>query len=188
MNVYSISLFFHFLGLINLFGAMLMMHRVGARIRRAPTVEEVRLWLGFARTIQPFFILGSLLLLLTGLHMAGANWGFAQPWLLTGLGTVLALTPIGPVIQKPRFMAMGKAAAEAPAGPVPRNLAMMLTDPTPWRVASATAGAALALLWIMTQKPVGWIGCLAPVLLLAALGWFLGGSAASKDRAAAQGK
>ena len=73
-------------------------------------------------------------------------------------------------------------------GKEPRNLAMLLTDPTPWRIAGATGGAAFSLLWIMTQKPVSWAGCLLPVLLLAGLGWVLGGIAAGKDREAAQGR
>jgi hypothetical protein len=40
----------------------------------------------------------------------------------------------------------------------------------------------------MTHKPVGWVGCLLPVLLLAGLGWLYGGSSAGRDRADVQGR
>jgi hypothetical protein len=180
MNAYQVSLFFHFVGLISLFGAAIMMHQVGARVRRASTVEEVRLWLGFGRTIQPMFPIGSILLLLSGGHMAGSRWGMDQPWIVVGLTTVLLLIPVGPLIQRPRFMAMARAAMTSPPGPVSRELARLLTDPAPWSLQSLNAGAATGLLWIMTLKP-GWAGSVAAVVLLAAAGGAIGHALARLD-------
>ena len=187
MTLYATFLFFHFVGMAGLFAAGVMMHKAGSRLRRAPTVEEVRVWLGFARTVAPFFPVSALLLVVTGLHMAGSAWSFTVPWVMVGLVTVLALLPLGPLVQRPRFMAMGKAAMGAASGPVPPELRRALTNPQVWALAYMGTGAALGLLWIMTQKPLGWLAALAPVLVLGGAGAFLGARAAARDRAAGEG-
>jgi hypothetical protein len=185
MSVYSVSLFLHLIGVVCLLGAALMMHLMGTRLRTAATVEEVRTWLGFGRSIQLFFPVASIVLLLTGLHMAGSNWDFRQPWIVVALVALLGLLPVGPVIQRPRFMAMGMAAGKATPGRVPPELRALLLDPAPWRLLSATTGVGLGNLWIMTQKP-GWLGAVVPLLVFALLGWLYGGTLVSRDRQASQ--
>jgi uncharacterized membrane protein len=185
MSGYGISLFLHMIGVVLLLGAALMMHLMGSRVRRAATVEEVRIWLGFGRSIQLFFPIAALFLLLTGLHLTGTGWDFRQPWIIVALVGLLALLPVGPVLQRPRFMAMGMAAEKAGSGRVPPELRALLLNPTPWRLLSATTGVGLGNLWIMTQK-AGWIGSLVPPLLLGLLGWVYGGMLASRDQAASE--
>jgi hypothetical protein len=181
MTGYGTSLFLHLVGVVCLFSASVLMHYVGTRLRRAPTVQEVRLWLGFARGAQPLFPIGGVIMLLTGLHLAGAGWDFRQPWILVGLVILLALLPMGPLLQRPRFMAMGMAAGSAEPGPVPDALAEAILAPFAWRYLSATTGVAFGLLWIMTQKP-GWAGSLVPPIVLAILGWIYGGTVVQRDR------
>jgi hypothetical protein len=45
-------------------------------------------------------------------------------------------------------------------------------------------GVSVGLLWIMTQKPGGWIGALVPPLALALVGWVYGGTLVQRDRQA----
>jgi hypothetical protein len=181
MSGYGISLFFHLIGVVGLLGAALMMHAMGTRVRRAATVEEVRTWLGFGRSIQLFFPISSLIILLTGLHLAATGWDFRQPWIIVAIVGLLALVPIGPVVQRPRFMAMGMGAGKASPGRVPPELRALILNPAPWRLVSATTGVGVGNLWIMTQKP-GWIGSLVPVVLLALIGWIYGGMLVLRDR------
>lgn len=184
MSLTGTMLFFHFVGLICLFGAAIVMHLVGARLRRAPTVQEVRLWLGFARSVQPLFPVGGVLLLVTGAHLAGAVWSFGLPWVVVGLALVLGLLPAGPLLMRPRFQGMGKAAMAASPGPVPPELARLLTASFPWAYSSMTTGAALGIAWIMVQKP-GWTGSIVPVVALALAGWLWGARAAAGARGGA---
>jgi hypothetical protein len=181
MSGYGFSLFLHMIGVVGLLGAALMMHTMGTRVRRAQTVEEVRTWLGFGRSLTLFFPISSGILLLTGLHLAATGWDFRQPWILVALIGLLALVPVGPVVQRPRFMAMGMAAGKAGAGRVTPDLRALILDPFPWRLVSATTGVGIGNLWIMTQKP-GWIGALVPPLLFALIGWIYGGMLVSRDR------
>ena len=186
MSPYGISLFLHMVGVIGLLGAALMMHLMGTRVRTAATVEEVRVWLNFGRSITLFFPISSGIILLTGLHLTGTGWDFRQPWIVVALVGLLALLPVGPVVQRPRFMAMGMAAGKAAPGRVTPDLRALLLNPAAWRLVSATTGVGLGNLWIMTQKP-GWIGALVPPLLLALLGWIYGGMVVSRDRQAVEG-
>jgi hypothetical protein len=189
MSGYAVSLFLHLVGVVCLFTATVMMHFVGTRLRRAATVQEVRMWLGFARSSQPLFPIGGVLLLLTGLHLAGAGWDFRQPWIIVGLVIVILLLPAGPLLQRPRFMAMGMAAGSAEPGPVPVALSSAVMNPFVWKLLSASTGAAIGLLWIMTQKPAGWLGALLPPLALALVGWLYGASLLQRDsRAAGSGE
>lgn len=183
MSGYGTSLFLHLVGAILLFSAAVLTHFVGAKLRTAATVQEVRMWLGFARGAQPLFPIGGVILLLTGLHLAGAGWDFRQPWIVVGLVVLLILLPMGPLVQRPRFMAIGMAAATAEPGPVPPSLSEAILSPFTWRYLSGTTGLALGQLWIMTQKP-GWTGALVAPLVLGVIGWIYGGALAAKDREA----
>jgi hypothetical protein len=176
MSGYGISLFLHLLGVIGLTSAIIMMHGIGSKIRGAPTVQDLRLWLGVGRSVQVFFPVSGILLLVTGLHLAGAGWDFGQPWILTALILVLLLLPAAPVVQRPRFMAMGMAAGSAAPGAVPPDVSRLTLDPFPWRWHSMMTGVSIGLLWIMTLKPGTWIGALVPPLALAVAGWLLGGT------------
>ena len=50
MSGYTIAVFFHTLGVIVLFGGIMIQQRVAARLRSATTLQEVRLWMGFLRS------------------------------------------------------------------------------------------------------------------------------------------
>ena len=184
MSVYSVFLFVHFLGVIGLFAAAFVLFKLGTHLRRAATVEEIRIWLGLARSIAPLFPVSAVLLVVTGLHLAGSGWSFGLPWVVTALVTVLSLLPLGPFLQRPRFMAMGKAAMSADPGPVPLDLARAVSNGQVWTLAYMSWGAAIGLLWTMTQKPNGWVGATAPVIVLAGIGAMLGSRSAKKDGAA----
>jgi hypothetical protein len=184
MTLTSVMRLFHFVGMILLFGAGFTMHGIGTRLRRAATVEEARHWLGFARTTAPLFPVGGLLLLVTGLHLAGTIWSFTVPWVMAGYVTVALMLPMGAFIQRPRFMAMGKAAMTSPPGPLPVELRNAINDSLAWGFVYASLGAALGLLWVMTQRPATGVGAAAPVVVLFVLGFGMGGRVAARDRAA----
>jgi hypothetical protein len=143
MSGYGFSLFLHMIGVIGLLGAALMMHQMGTRVRTAATVEEVRIWLGYGRSLTLFFPISSGIILLTGLHLSATGWDFRQPWIVVALVGLLALLPVGPVVQRPRFMAMGMGAGKAAPGRVTPELRALLLNPAPWRLVSATTGVGL---------------------------------------------
>jgi hypothetical protein len=87
---------------------------------------------------------------------------------------------MGPLVQRPRFMAIGMAAGTAAPGPVPTSLAETILSPFTWQYLSATTGLAFGQLWIMTQKP-GWTGSLVAPLALGVIGWLYGGMLAKRD-------
>lgn len=178
MTGHTISLFVHLLGLITLFAALVIHQFAGARIRRAPTAERVRVWLGLVGSVKSLFPVGSILLLLSGLHMAGSGGMMTAPWVLVGLVTLLALMVVGPIMQRRGYGAVG-VAVQSQDGPVTPEMARTIAARGPWAAMSALTGAALGLVWLMTIKP-GWTGSLVALLLPAVVGAVLGRIAARR--------
>lgn len=173
MTAYEIALFIHFLGLITLFGAFVLMQRGGARVRQAATVGELRLWLGLLQTTRPMFPASSVFLLASGLYMTADVWTFETPWVVVGIVSVVAFAVVGPTVVGRGLGAIGAAAATAGEGPVPAELTERIAEPRPWIAMSAMNGAAIGLVWIMVTKP-GWAGAIGVVLGLALVGGIIG--------------
>jgi hypothetical protein len=172
MRAYDFALFVHLLGVVTLFAAVTLMQAAGARLRRAATVEHVRLWLGLARPVRVMFPLAGLLLLGTGLFMAAEAWTFATPWVAVSIVGFVAIA-VGGEVQGRHFAAVGAAAAAAGEERVPSGLARLVARPAPWRSGFAMNGAAVGTLWLMATKP-GWLGSVTAVLGLTAIGAIVG--------------
>lgn len=86
MTLYTLALFVHVLGALAL-GAANALLLVGlTRARRVSTVEELRLWSRLAEGTGRMFPLAALLLLVPGVYLVVAAWGWGTPWLDVSLG------------------------------------------------------------------------------------------------------
>lgn len=172
-QAYDVVLFAHLLGVVTLFAAVTLMQAGGARVRRAATVEHLRLWLGLIRPVRVMFPVASLLLLATGLFMAAEAWTFATPWVAVSIVGLVGISAVGGAVQGRHLAAIGVAAAGVDEEHVPSGLAQLVAQPAPWRFGFAANGAAVGILWLMTTKP-GWLGSVAVVLGLTAVGAIVG--------------
>jgi hypothetical protein len=173
MNAYNVALFIHILGVITFFLAVGISQRGGAQVRRAQTVEHLRLWLGLVKTTEGMFPAAILLLLATGLYMTADVWDFETPWVVVGLFTLAALMAVGIAVVGRRFTRMAEAATTAGEGAVPADLRKLIAEPVTWVGLSANNGAAIGVVWLMTNKP-GWTASILIVLGLALVGAFIG--------------
>jgi hypothetical protein len=79
MTAYALALFAHLLGVVTLFAAIALVETAGIRLRRAATVEQVRLWVDLTRSAAPLFPVAVLTVLGSGLFMAADSWTFNTP-------------------------------------------------------------------------------------------------------------
>lgn len=185
MSSHGVAMFVHLLGVITLFGGIGLQQRGGTRLRQATTVGEVRLWLGLLRPTGRMLPAAVVILLASGLYLTAQDWTLATPWIATATVTVLAMAAVGAGVLGRRFRAIGIASADAAEGPVPPQVAGLLRAPGVWAALSGVNGAALGVLWLMTNKP-GWATSVGVVVGAMVVGAAVGAVLARRGTPSAQ--
>lgn len=176
MTLYGFALFVHIVFAILLVGGSAYAHMTTALVPRARTVDGVRshvAWLyAFVKASGPM----AGVVLLAGLYLAfsGRWWGEGWPvvsLVLFALGGVAATA-----ILDPKVSAIRTTVDEAPDGPVTDDLRALLTDRVLTMVSWTLAGADLAIVYLMTNKP-GWGGA----MVVGAVGLLLGAGVGMRE-------
>jgi len=181
--LYPIAFSIHMLGLINLFGGMVLIQQGGARLRGASSWEDARTFLSVMLPALPMFGFGTLLLILTGLYMAHARWSFHAPWVVVALVTVVIFAGMGPMIAG-KTMRKLLAQAAGKSGPLPEATRMELSSRGLWGTIFFLNFGALGIIWLMAAKP-GWLGSVVAVVVMSVLGYVIGGAVARRATAGA---
>jgi hypothetical protein len=173
MAFYTLALFLHVVCALAL-GAADALLLVGlVQARRASTVAELRVWSGLAESTGRMIPLVALLLLVPGIYMVVAAWGWATPWIDVALGALVALALLGRTVLGPRLAAVHAGALQEPDGPIPAALRHTQSDPALWIAICTSTALLLGIVFLMTTKP-GLGGALATIAVALA-----GGAAAS---------
>ncbi len=176
MTLYGFALFVHIVFAILLVGGSAYAHMTTALVPRARTVDGVRshvAWLyAFVRASGPM----AGVVLLAGLYLAfsGRWWGSGWPvvsLVLFALGGVAATA-----ILDPKVSAISTRIDETPDGPISDDIRVLLTDRVLTMVSWTLAGADLAIVYLMTNKP-GWAGS----LVVGAVGLLLGAGVGMRE-------
>src|SRR5260370_38717811 len=126
MTNYSLTSFFHFVGLVMLFGGYGLEWIVSAFLRGATTTDQVRAWLRVYRTSLPVSGPGLLVLILSGGYLAQVTGAMKNGWMSASMITIAVALGIGFVFILPRVKAIrgalpeGSAALPANATALPR--------------------------------------------------------------------
>jgi len=185
MNGYGIAMFVHMIGLIALFGGLVIVHHGGTRLRAASTWEDARTWLGLLRPIRGMFIAGGVFLLASGMYMARVEWSFGTPWVVVGTIVVLLFLATGALVSGRIFARIGRASAQA-KGPISDEARALIRSPLLWSSTFGMNGGALGMVWLMTTKP-GWTGSIGIPLAATVLGSLIGLGMTRSGRARAVG-
>ena len=172
MNREGIVLFIHILGVVAVFGGLVLFQNTGRRLRAAPTWAEARAWLSLLRQVPGMFIGGSVMLLASGLELARVQWGLTTPWVVVAVITVLSVALFGIFGLRPSLARLASLSNER-EGAIPAEMRVVFTAPSLWSPIFAMNGAVLGVLWLMTNKP-GWTISIGVPLALAAVGAVLG--------------
>lgn len=171
MTLYTLALFLHICGALALgaIDALLLIGLTG--VRRASTVEETRLWSGLADRTARVIPLAALLLVVPGVYLVFAAWGWTIPWIDTALGAVLVLGLLGRGILETRLAALHAEALRAANGSIPAALHERRTDRTLWIVCWLFTMLFLGVVFLMTNKPdlIGSLITIAVALIVGAM-------------------
>ena len=185
MNAYAIAMFVHMIGLIALFGGLVIIHHGGVRLRAAGTWQEARTWLDLLRPTRNMFIAGAVFLLGSGMFMARAQWTMRMPWIVVGMIVVLMFLATGALVSGRIFARIARAAAQA-QGPISDEARALIHSPLLWSSVFGMNGGALGMVWLMTTKP-GWTGSIGIPLAATVLGSLIGLGMTRSGRARAVG-
>ena len=173
MTLYGFALFVHVVFAIVLVGGSVWAHVAFGFALRSPRVECARSLVGwlyaFVKASGP--IAGVVLLAALYLAFDGGWWGRGWPvvsLVLFALGGVAATG-----IADPRALAIKDRLAEVPDGPVTEEVRALMVDRTLTMVMWVLAGADLAIVFLMTNKP-GWTGSIVVAAVGLALGTLMG--------------
>ncbi len=152
---YEVGLFFHILGVFGIAGGATAFLLVVSVMRRAETVQEVRLLATLASIIEKLFPVAAIVLLVSGGYIVSTDIGykFNMGWVNYSATALILGTIAGYVINGRRTDAIRTAAAAAPEGPVPQALAAQIHDPWIFGTTHALTLMVMAIIWNMTTKP-----------------------------------
>lgn len=153
MTLYTLALFLHICGALTLgaINALLLIGLMG--VRRASNVEETRLWSGLAERTGRVIPLTALLLVVPGVYLVFAAWGWTTPWIDTALGAVVVLGLLARGILETRLAALHAEALRAAIGSIPAALHERRTDRTLWIACWLFTILFLGVVFLMTNKP-----------------------------------
>jgi hypothetical protein len=164
MTLYTLALFLHVLGALILGAADAFLLLSLTRARRASTVGELRLWSGLAGETGRIMPLAALLLLVPGVYLVFAAWGWTTAWIDVSLGALVLLALLGRVALGPRLAALHAGALQAASGPIPATLHQHRADRTLLAACSTSMALFLGVVFLMTNKP-GLAGALVTVVV-----------------------
>jgi hypothetical protein len=153
MTTYVIVLFLHICGALGYFISAGTRSLDMIILQRAQRVEQVRIITTLDNWLGPLFGISLLTLVVTGLYMTVATWGFNTGWIDVALTSVILMAPAGALLMEPRRRAIVTMARELPDGPIPPALERHIHN----RVLQGTAHALplllLGIVFLMTTKP-----------------------------------
>ncbi len=160
MTLYSIALFLHVIGAL-LLGTALTGEGIALfHLRQATTREELRTWEGVALLGRVFGPSSVVLILLPGLYMMFASWGWV-PWIAVGLQGLLLIAVIGASTGIRLGLLLRSAAAGSPVTHDMRTRLRAAIFVVSW---FTRVSIALGVVFLMTSKPQ-----LVPALLAIAI-------------------
>jgi hypothetical protein len=182
--VYQTALFLHILGALGFFIAMAILYTSVLGVRRAQTVQHIKLWTGAAApVIRLVFPLAGLVILVAGLYMVVAVWGDRAPWAGVALLAFLLLMLVSALLQGRRMTLLGRQVADQPDNtPVTGALWRQAHDVVTWVGVNTAAAFAIGIVYLMTLKPDA-LGSVIALLLALVVG--LGFGFLTQGRAAA---
>jgi len=153
--VYQTALFLHILGAIGFFIAIAILYVSVLGVRRAQTVQQIKLWTGAAApAIRLIFPIASLVILIAGLYMVVTVWGERAQWAGVALIAFLLLAIVSALLQGRRITKLGRQVADQLDNtPVTGALWTQAHDPVTWVGVNTAAAFATGIVYLMTLKP-----------------------------------
>jgi hypothetical protein len=151
MSFYYVVLFFHISGALILFMG-LSLEWVGiSRLNSAVNPEQAGDWVKFLSSLKVAFISGGTLLLITGIYLAAARWGWTA-WIIVSFLLWLFLTIHGSVVTGAKVKKFSKFLTSA-SDMTAADLSMYISKLKLIKLLQSRLVIGLGAVFIMTVKP-----------------------------------
>jgi hypothetical protein len=150
MTLYSAVLFVHVASAFGIAAALTLAAVTLARLRRATTVGEARLWIEFAPGVPALAIIALVFLLLSGIYMTAQMGEWTLAWPKVALGALILIGPLGAVTGR-RLRAIQIACTAS--RPNESEIFAKLRDPFLVYSMNMRIALVLGMLLLMTAKP-----------------------------------
>lgn len=150
MTFYLAVLFVHIVSALGIVAALSLAAVTLARLRRATTVGEARLWIEFAPGVPALATVSLVFLLLSGIYMTSQISGWMLAWPRVAMGALLLIAPFG-VVTGRRLRAIQIACAASK--PNESEILGKLRDPFLVFSMNMRTALVLGIVLLMTAKP-----------------------------------
>lgn len=151
MNYYSITLFFHIVGVLGIFAALGLEWTGIWQIRSAMTLDQVRGWMGVLKSVRKVGFVSMLAAVVSGAYLMVTGWG-PVPWITVTLGSLVVVIAFAQVVTAPRMAAIGKTLATS-KGSFSGAYHRLASDPLLWISIQTRVAIALGIIFLKTTKP-----------------------------------
>lgn len=173
MNLYTLALFIHVVGVIGFFMPLGVYLFGMLALWRARQVQQVRSICQAIFATDAVAVSGILLLAAAGLYMAATVWGLATGWVIVAITSFALMAPLGPLVIERRLHKIAALAAAAPDGPLSREIQQRIDDPIMGAALYLLTALLLGIIFLMTTKPM-LEGAILAMIIAAALGLIAG--------------
>ncbi len=156
MRLYAIIVFMHIVGAIALLIGLILINISIWRMPYAASVTQLRRWAGLARKADTLLPVGAALILLSGVYLVVAVWGWGHSWVNVSLAALLLVSPLVPTVIAPRVAEIHRAVADLPEGPVPAAFNTATHVPALWTSVSMMTAVSIGITVVMVVKPNVW--------------------------------
>lgn len=167
MTLYNFALFFHFVGALGLFAALVAERVSWGELRRAEDVRQARAALLTATRLSRVGLVSLLVLFGSGAYLMVSVWG-PRPWLTAAMLSAVPLAGFSGAITLPSMAALRRRLAHE-SNTLPDRFSSELRRPALMLSNYVRTAIVLAVVFIMTTKP-GAGASLLTLLIATALG------------------
>ncbi len=169
MNFYAIALFLHIISAMGIFIGLGMEGLTLRHLADAETGSQALAWTNSTKIMRNVFAISSVLLLLSGIYLEEAVWGWTA-WVIAGLILLVALSGYGNTSAK-KIMANVNSLSKNNE-PIPPEIKNKISDPTYLRMLKLRLPVAAGIIFIMTMKP-GWFGSVVAIVISFIIGYLI---------------
>jgi hypothetical protein len=176
MDLYTVLLFLHFLGVFALVSAFAVQQRALPRLRNARTAEQARLWLSLLASGQRAYGPAAAFLVLSGLWMAYLSWGGLLPWMTVSLFALAGIEATAFTVVRKQLKSIARELERAEGAELLASASPAIANPRLGAALMAMNLTVFATVFVMIEKPEGLVASVvlvAGALLGAALGFAL---------------
>jgi hypothetical protein len=169
MNLYTLALFVHLVGVIVGIAGVCgwLFALIGVRV--ACTVDQVRALLALYARAGNAALGGVVLIVVGGLYMALSTSLWQSAWLIVATVSFVLALSVGGAVLTNHLAPLIKATGEAPEGPLPASVVERIQDPVMRIELQTYIAVLLGIVFLMTTKPaLNW--AIVAIVVAAALG------------------